>query len=322
MLSVLCSLIPPEWYIALTRATDNSFYNFGKYELQNKLISIEDKDSMSDEANLAFRELQSKGMVGLSTTGQDENGHNRSYVKEVFGPIASLACTTKGEQYLDDMNRCFLLAVDESEAQTGRILEYQKRVAAGEIDKSKKEEFVLFMQNALRMLKPLEVVIPQAPNISLPEDVKDKRRLNSLYLSLVKQITLLHQYQRKQDAHGRLIATLEDLKIANEIMFDAIVLKVDDLHGPLRSFYEKLKKYLKEVAGEQAEKYSFRQRELRQALRMSRTSLFRFFRELQEMEYLQIVGGSEHRGYKYQVSFWDDNEGLRERIKNYLKRTN
>ena len=98
-------------------------------------------------------------------------------------------------------------------------------------------------------VETLEVVIPQAPNISLPEDVKDKRRLNSLYLSLVKQITLLHQYQRKQDAHGRLIATLEDLKIANEIMFDAIVLKVDDLHGPLRSFYEKLKKYLKEVAG-------------------------------------------------------------------------
>ncbi len=320
LLSALCALVPEEHYLSITRATDNSFYNYQKYDLKNKLISIEDKDSMSDEANLAFRELQSKGMVSLSTTGQDEQGHNRSYVKEVYGPIASLACTTKGELYLDDMNRCFLLAVDEGEAQTERILAHQKRVAAGEIREGQKEEIASFMQCALRLLEPLEVVIPQATRIHLPEDVKDKRRLNSLYLSLVGQITLLHQYQRKKDGAGRLIATTEDLELANEIMFDAIVLKVDDLHGPLRSFYEKLKEYLKEVAGRQAEKYSFRQRELRQALRMGRTSVYNYLRELLEMEYIQITGGSDRRGYDYKVNYWDDNEGLRQRIKTYLQK--
>ena len=83
-------------------------------------------------------------MVGLSTTGQDENGHNRSYVKEVFGPIASLACTTKGEQYLDDMNRCFLLAVDESEAQTAAHFGVSKTSGCRrELIKAKREEFVV-----------------------------------------------------------------------------------------------------------------------------------------------------------------------------------
>ncbi len=318
LLSVLCSIIPEEWYIPITRATDNTFYNYGKYELSNKLISIEDKDALSDDANLSFRELQSKGMVSQSTTGQDESGYNRSYVKEVYGPIASLSCTTKGSMYLDDMNRCFLLAIDESEEQTRRVLDYLKRSAAGKINKKKQEEAKLFLQDALRMLHAYEVVIPQAPKLSLPPGVRDERRLNSLYLKLVKQITLLHQYQRTKDQAGRLIATKNDLKLANEIMFDAIVLKVDDLHGPLRSFYEKLKRYLMGIAGDQASKYIFRQREIRQGLHLSRSSLARFVKELLEMEYVHVVGGSEHKGLTYQISYWDDNEALRQRIKKHL----
>ena len=318
LLSSLCALVPPEHYIPITRATDNSFYNYRPYELRHKLISVEDKDAMSEEANLAFRELQTKGMVSSSTTGQDDKGHSQSYIRKVYGPIASLACTTKGELYLDDMNRCFLLAVDESEAQTLRILDYQKQLAAGKVSKAEKAKAVGLLQNCLRLLKPGEVVIPYATSISLPEEVKDKRRLNGLYLALAKQITLLHQYQRKRDSYGRFISTVEDLKLANEVMFDAIVLKADELHGPLRSFYEKLKSYIQKVAGEHAQKYTFRQREVRQALRLSRSGAAGFIRELLEMEYVQISSGSEHRGYHYQVSYWDDNEALRSRIKAYL----
>ena len=318
LLTKLCDLIPEESYIGITRATDNSFYNYGKYDLKNKLISIEDKDSMSEEANLAFRELQSKGKVSLSTTGQDEKGHNQAYIKTVYGPIASLACTTKGELYLDDMNRCFLLAVDESEAQTKRILVHQKSAAAGQTGDRNKELIQNFMQGALRQLQAYEVVIPQATEISLPETVKDKRRLNSLYLSLVKQVTLLHQYQRSKNESGQLVATKQDLKIANEIMFEAIVLKVDDLHGSLRSFYEKLKRYIKESTGDRTEKYEFIQREIRHWMRKSNSYVKQHIRSLQELGYLQISGGSEYRGHKYQLVYWDDNEGMRQSIKTYL----
>ncbi len=318
LLSKLCNLIPPEYYIPITRATDNSFYNYQPYELKHKLISVEDKDAMSEEANLAFRELQTKGMVSSSTTGQDDQGNNRSFVKLVYGPIASLACTTKGELYLDDMNRCFLMAVDESQAQTQRILDYQKQLAAGLINVSDKQQIESFMRACLRLLKPYQVVIPYAPDLHLPEAVKDKRRLNGLYLSLVKQVTLLHQYQRKEDEKGRLISQVEDLKIANAIMFDAIVLKVDELHGSLRTFYEKLKAYVREMGGEQTEQYAFRQREVRQTLRLSKSALAQNLKELVELEYLQIASGSEYRGYHYKISYWDDNEAMRSRIRHYL----
>ena len=319
LLSTLCALVPPEYYIPITRATDNSFYNYQPYDLKNKLISVEDKDAMSEEANLAFRELQTKGMVSTSTTGQDKEGNSRSFVKQVFGPIASMSCTTKGELYLDDMNRCFLLAVDESSAQTARILDYQKRAAAGLVDTTKGQSVKYFIQHCLRLLRPMPVIIPYATRIHLPDSVKDKRRLNSLYLALVGQITLLHQYQRKQDKNNRLISTLEDLQLANEIMFDAIVLKADELHGSLRSFYERLKKWLEKTAGEQAKQYEFRQRELRQAFRLSKTAVANYLRELVELEYVQIAGGSERRGWQYKVQYWDDNEQLRLQIKTFLK---
>ncbi|WP_194774302.1 hypothetical protein [Pararhodonellum marinum] len=52
---------------------------------------------MKEEAYLAFRELQSRGMISSSTSGKDEDGNIRAYEKVVFGPIASMSCTTKGE---------------------------------------------------------------------------------------------------------------------------------------------------------------------------------------------------------------------------------
>jgi DNA primase len=45
---------------------------------------------MKEEAYLAFRELQSRGMISSSTTGQDDKGNIRAYEKTVYGPIASV----------------------------------------------------------------------------------------------------------------------------------------------------------------------------------------------------------------------------------------
>jgi DNA primase len=114
LLTKVSSFIPHEDRKHFTRVTEGSFYNYGTKDLQHKLICLEDLDGMREEAYLAFRELQSRGMITSSTTGQDEKGNIRAYEKTVFGPIASLSCTTRGEIYEDNMSRCFLIAVDET----------------------------------------------------------------------------------------------------------------------------------------------------------------------------------------------------------------
>ena len=165
----------------------------------------------------------------------------------------------------------------------------------------------------MRIIKPMEVVNPFADKIKLPPEAHKIRRLNELFQSFVRQVTLINQYQREKDKQGRLITAKEDIQVACEIMFESIVLKVDELDGSLRQFFEQLKEYLKE------DKQEFGQREVRQYLRMSKSQLHRYIQDLMELEYIYQSSGHMNRGYKYKISYWDNITKLRSEIKTNLQ---
>jgi DNA primase len=319
LLAKVSGFTPQEDRKHFTRVTEGSFYNYGLYDLKNKLICLEDLDGMKEEAYLAFRELQSRGMISSSTSIKDENGNIRACEKTVYGPIASLSCTTKGEIYEDNMNRCFLIAVDESKEQTQKIIDYQNKKASGKIDGEEEKKAVAFLQNCVRMLKPHEVVNPYADKVNLPEEAHKLRRLNDLYQSYVKQVTLINQYRRKTDAKGRLISEKEDLQTAAAIMFDSIFLKVDELDGSLRMFYERLKDYVQLTGGSHWDTFSFTQREIRHALNISKTQMHRYMCDLINLEYIHVAGGYGNRGFKYKIGYWDNVQQMRAKIKKRLQ---
>jgi hypothetical protein len=163
------------------------------------------------------------------------------------------------------------------------------------------------------------VINPYANKVNLPEEAHKIRRLNGLYQSFVKQITLLHQYQRKQDAQGRLISEKEDLQAAAEIMFESIVLKVDELDGSLRQFYERLKTYVKTKGNGHHESYEFNQREIRHALHLSKSQLHRYIQDLLALEYIRQAGGHINRGFNYKVLYWDNVAAMRAKVKRHLQ---
>lgn len=319
LLERISRLMPQEEVKRFTRVTDSSFYNYGAYDLQNKLICLEDLDGMKEEAQLAFRELQSREMLSTSTTGQDEKGNLRSYEKVVYGPIASLACTTRGEIYEDNMSRCFIIAVDETREQTQRVIMYQNRKASGKIDTSREQEMVQLLQSCIRLIKPYPVINPYADKVQLPQEAHKIRRLNELYQSFVRQVTLVHQYKRQKDSKGRLISRKEDLLVAADIMFESILLKIDELDGSLRQFYERLKEYIKAMGGDHYDTYSFSQREIRMALNLSKSQLQRYIYDLISLEYIALNGGHVNRGYRYRVIYWDDITRIRGRLKRHLE---
>jgi len=123
------------------------------------------------------------------------------------------------------------VAVDESQAQNLRVIKYQNEKAAGLLSNKTEQQTKVFIQNCMRLLQPLEVVNPYANKIHLPKSAHKIRRLNELYQSFVRQITLLHQYQRKRDSQGRVISEKSDLSAACTILFESIILKVDELDG-------------------------------------------------------------------------------------------
>lgn len=315
----ITDLMPNEDVIRLTRVTESSFYNFGEYEIQYKLIVLEDIDGLKEEAEYAFRELQSNGFIVSGVAAKNESsGYFNTVQRKVRGPIGSIVTTTKGEIYEDNMSRIFLLAVDESKEQTNRIIEYLNKKSSGMINKTEVQETRHFIQDCIRMLKPYEVVNPYANKILLPPEAHKIRRLTELFHAFVNQVTLINQYQRKKDQHGRLITEKEDVQTAIEIMFESIILKIDELDGSLRQFYEDLKAYIQKQ-GEKYQNYQFTQREIRQALKVSKTQLQRYMRDLIELEYINQNGAGYKGAFTYKINYWDNIKALRDRIKSELQ---
>ncbi len=89
-------------------------------------------------------------------------------------------------------------------------------------------------------------------------------------------------------------------------MFESILLKIDELDGSLRQFYERLKGYIKGMGGDHYDTYSFGQREVRMALNVSKSQLQRYIYDLLSLEYIAMSGGYINRGYRYRIVYWDD----------------
>ncbi len=312
IISRIADLMPQEDVLRFTRITESSLYNWGEFDLFQKIIIIEDLDGLKEDALYALREFISNQVLRSSVTIKDKKGNNKSSHKIVKGQFSSLSATTKGETYEDNMSRSFLLAVDESKEQTQRIIQYQNRRNAGEIDRNQQEKAVGFIQKIVRNLKYYEVINPYATKLNLPEKVHKIRRLNEMYQAVIKQVTFINQYQRevKNDC---LITEIEDIEQATEVLFESIVLKVDELDGSLRQFYEKLKKYVKN------ENQDFILREIRQEFNISKTQMFRHIQTLLELEYIKQTGGFANKGIKYKISYWDNHQKLRTEIKEFLQ---
>jgi energy-coupling factor transporter ATP-binding protein EcfA2 len=321
LLRIISDMMPSEDVKKYTRVTDNSFYNQDEYFFVNKLVCFEDMDGLKEDAQLAVRELQSNEILRTSTSLKDKNGSITGGERIVRGPIASMSCTTNGEMYEDNVSRSFLIAVDESAEQTIKIINYQNQRAAGGINKEDEKRILNFVQNCMRLLQPYEVINLYATKIKLPDEAHKIRRLNELYQSFVRQITLLNQYQRKRDRQGRLLSQKEDLQTACDILFESILLKVDELDGSLRQFFERLKSYLikkSEAENNNQSDTDFTQREIRQALNISKAQCSRNIGRLRAMEYVSSTYSNNQRKVKYKIDYWDNYAKLRAKIKDNL----
>ena len=299
-----------------TRISDKSLYHAGT-KFKHSSIAVEDWDGLSEEVQYVVREMQSGKQLSSTLSHKQANGKFDNMEVLAEGPVSSLMCTTRGAVYEDNMSRCLLVAVDESAEQTERILEYQYKKDRGDINRQAEQEATKKLQNMVYILAAKEVVNPYAGQIQLPRTVHKIRRLNQLFQYFIKQITWLHQHQRETDKEGRIITTKEDIGMAIQLLFETILLKIDELDGSLRQFFEELKAYAQEQ--EEKEKYCFGRREVRQVLHLSKTQQHRYLGQLLELEYLRRVSGKNSQRHQYQIVYWDDNKALRGKLQQELR---
>jgi hypothetical protein len=280
-------------------------------------------DSLSEEVALIIRELISNGSINTGISYKDDKGNIATKELIVNGPLTTFACTTRGSMYLDNMTRVLIIVMDESNAQTERIIDRYLQKSNNEIGKNEEEKARKTIENYVKILAPYEVYNPYASSLKLPSSLRDRRRLQMLYIHYVDTITNLFQYQRNITKDGKLIATKEDCALAFQLMFDCILIKLDELDGSLRQLYEQLKEWVKTNSNSTLQGFTFTQREVRQDLNINNQSLKRYINDLLELEYIQLkTGGKQGSTNRYELVYWDDygkmKAGLKEEMKEKL----
>ena len=96
------------------------------------------------------------------------------------------------------LNRCLVLTVDEDREQTQAIhrLQREQQTLEGLLARQEREEILKLHRNAQRLLRPLFVVNPYARELTFLDSQTRTRRDHTKYLTLIRAIALLHQYQR------------------------------------------------------------------------------------------------------------------------------
>jgi hypothetical protein len=309
----VAKLFPIEDIVEITDLTKSAFYYHGQYELCHKIILIEDLTGAKN-ALYPIRELQTKKRISKTVVVHLRNGKVKTERKVVEGPICVGSCTTWAIVYEDNANRSFLLDIDESVEQDQLIMEYQRQLSANLIDESEQQKIQKFMQNVQRVLRPLKVINPYATQLELPSEIFKPRRTNGHYLHFIEAVTFYHQYQRELKVDEKtgeqyIETTFEDIEIANDLLRDVLLRKADELTGSCRKFFEKLKEHLL-----QNELETYKVVEVRKALRIATTSMFRFHQELIELGFVKIAKGSKNKGFEYQLTDPEEYKNLENSI--------
>ena len=313
-------LIPEEERVSITTLSENAFYYFGKQELKNKVILIEDLDG-AENALYPLRELQTKKRIVKTIASKDHKGETKTKYLVVEGPVCVAGCTTKEHIYEDNANRSFLLYLDESPEQDEKIMEYQRAISAGQINHYEETEVQEFLQNVQRILKPIKIINPYAKHLSLPLAVFKPRRTNNHYLQFIEAITFYYQYQREQKADKNtgeiyIETTLEDIENANKLLKEVLLRKSDELTGSCRNYLESLKSYLKSN-----KKKQYTNREIRQALRINPSNQKRYNLQLITGYYIKKVKGKKATGYHYEIVSATEYDQLQNQVNSVLDKT-
>jgi hypothetical protein len=309
----VAELIPEEDQIEITDLSENAFYYFGQQELKHKLILIEDLDG-AESAFYPLRELQSKKRISKTVVKKQTNGKERTVKLSVEGPVSVGGCTTKERIYEDNANRSFLIYIDDSKRQDEKIMAYQRAVSAGQIDTQQEEDIKELLKNTQRLLRQVKIVNPYAPYLKIPSEVFKPRRTNNHYLQFVEAVTFYHQHQREEQvnkATGEIYieTTLEDIRIANDLMKEVLLRKSDMLTGACRKYFEKIKLYL--IASEEQR---FTNLSIGTAFRMATSTVKNYHYQLYNAGYLKISKEKGSKSNYYEVVSYKEYEKLHSTI--------
>lgn len=306
LLQKLSECLPPAAVSFHTQISENALYYFDSHQLDGKVLFIEDLDFTNQMLN-PLATLQTQGKIIKTRATKNKDGLLHSTTFEVSAKLCLLACAYAEKNY-ENLSLPFLcLHLNHSPAQDLEIMNYQRAMIAGQIDRAIIAQAERRLKCVIASLENVRVINPFAPLIELPQSVPHPRKTLLLLLDFINVVTFFHQAQREQQANEQtgeiyIETTPEDIKLAFGLLKNSLLRKADDLSTSARGFLSWLKKYLQE-----AKTTHFTALDIRKAKTIHPRTLNRYLQELTLFHYLQITGGNKHRGgFIYKLTHLDD----------------
>lgn len=319
LLQKLSECMPQNAYSFHTQISENALYYFDSDQLNNKVLFIEDLD-WTNEMLMPLATLQTQGKLIKTRATKNKDGFLHSTTFEVKAKLCLIASAYSEKNY-ENLSLPFLcLHLNHSHTQDIEIMNYQRKLSAGLINKTVISQTEQRLKCVLASLENVTVINPFAPLIELPQDVPHPRKTLLLLLDFINVVTFFHQHQREQKVNEQtgeiyIESTPQDIELAFSLLKNSLLRKVDELSTSARGFYNWLKKYLHEAKTKQ-----FTALDIRKAKQIHPRTLNRYLQELTLFNYLQITGGNKHRGgFIYKTTNLENTQNIQISVETSLK---
>jgi BMFP domain-containing protein YqiC len=281
---------------------------------------VDERDG-SQESDYPIRNLQTRRKLTLAVPVKDPAGRIKTKVLEILGPIAYMESSTSPTINPENLNRCFELYLDNSKAQTERIMAAQRRTRtlAGLAQDTRRDAAVRLHHNAQRLLRPLKVVAHFAEHLRFPAQWLRTRRDNERFLSLLEIVTFLHQHQRPVKTspdgvdlpsvalakEGYVETTLADYRMAYDLARTIFTQTLQDVSKPAKDLLEQIREMVRQETARlhiEAKDYWFTRRTVREHTRLPDYTIKRVIRELEDLEYLDVKRSAQGGSFRYRLA--------------------
>jgi hypothetical protein len=231
IIETIGKLMPPESVVQAHDFSDQALYYLPEGSLVHRVVisgervnEYRSKDGFAEDNTKGFREMVASRVLRKAVTITGKGKKPKTEMIEQPGPISYLESSTAANIHDEDSTRLLPLVTDESADQTKRIIEAQRREAKGQtISEGEREDIIQRHHTLQRFLRLLAVQIPYIDSISLPETNIATRRTYDHFISAIKSVALLRQYQKQNQldrtADQECIEADEiDYRIAYELM--------------------------------------------------------------------------------------------------------
>jgi post-segregation antitoxin (ccd killing protein) len=236
----------------------------------------------------------------------------------VEGPVMLFLTTTAIDIDEELMNRCLVLTVNESREQTQAIhaMQRKQQTLEGLLQNEDRKQLIQLHRNAQRLLRPLLVANPFAEQLTFIDDKTRTRRDHMKYLTLIRSIALLHQYQREVKTiihNGQALkyieVTLSDIEIANKLAHEVLGRTLEELPPQTCTLLKQIKAMVTaacEAQGIEQEHHRFSRRDVREYSQWGNTQLRVHLDRLVDYEYVLAHRGKQGQGYVYELLYDGD----------------